>query len=161
MTFAPAAARARMFEVKAACSLNAEAKERLAPGATSCTICSIARPSSVAPVQPEISWITVTGDKSLLTTSAAAPPRQLKLSESAPTLTPLHPQKMCCGRYRSASPDLLGLTPSLRGSWPQQIAQTSGLRVPRRREWQIEAAGPRRYGQRRRAAAFPGQLNRS
>ena len=40
-------------------------------------------------VQIAISWITFTDGRSPLLMSAAAPPRQLKLSESAPTLIPL------------------------------------------------------------------------
>src|SRR5262249_12828253 len=66
------------------------ANSKPAPGATSWTIWSIARPSSgpVTPMQLEISWMTVTGDRSPLATSAAAPPKQLKLFESTPTLTP-------------------------------------------------------------------------
>ena len=67
----------------------AVAKARLAPGAMSWTIWSMARPSSVPEAQVGLSCRTVTGDRSLLATSAAAPPLQLKLSDSTPTLTPV------------------------------------------------------------------------
>ena len=57
----------------------AVAKASAAPGATSWTICSIARPSSVpAMVQPRLSWITWTpAGRSPDALSSAAPPRQL------------------------------------------------------------------------------------
>jgi hypothetical protein len=49
----------------------------------------MARPSSLAPVQLEISWMTLTGDRSPFAISAAPPPRQLKLFDSTPTITPV------------------------------------------------------------------------
>ena len=63
--------------------LNAVWKSNSAPGATSCTICNIARPSSIqkssTPQSLDSPLITVTpvAGKSPLRISAAAPPRML------------------------------------------------------------------------------------
>ena len=77
-----------MFAAKLATPAKAVAKARSALGATSWTIWSIARPSSVPEPHPGSSRRTVTGDKSPVATSVAAPPRQLKLSDNTPTVTP-------------------------------------------------------------------------
>ncbi|MDQ3775662.1 MAG: hypothetical protein M3461_15590 [Pseudomonadota bacterium] len=60
------------------------------PGATSWTISAIARASSMASgPQGGSSSTTIPAGRSPLATPAAAPPRQLKLSERAPTVTPV------------------------------------------------------------------------
>lgn len=76
--------------------LNAVAKYRRAPGARSCTIWIIARPSSLPAASPEPAYATgcenakgaPTLGRSPLAMSAAAAPAELKLSDSTPTHMP-------------------------------------------------------------------------
>ena len=86
---------ATMFDAKSASLTSAVAKKSCAAGATSCTICSIARPSSLA---PPMSSRTVTGvrcpfglpgpGRFPLATSAGAAPSALKLSDRTPIRIP-------------------------------------------------------------------------
>src|SRR4026207_1365136 len=82
------------------------------------------------PVQLEISWITVTGDKSPLVTSLDAPPKQLKLSESTPTVTPAP----FTPRFARAVSERIATSPWLAPAPPRVTATTdrANLRLVKR-----------------------------